>query len=93
VALSLPGTLTLAQAGETLPQLHEAVSSAPAEPFCIDAGGLKDFDSAALALLLQAKRLTVGRGLRLELRNVPEALLQLAALYGVAEVLGLQSPA
>jgi phospholipid transport system transporter-binding protein len=59
------------------------------EPLVVDASALVDFDSAALAVLLQARRQAdaVGRGF--QVHGAPPKLVQLAQLYGVAGLLGL----
>jgi phospholipid transport system transporter-binding protein len=88
--LSLPSTLTIEQAPEALQQLQASMAQAADRALCVDASALVAFDSAALALLLQARRLTQARGWALELRDVPAPLKQLAELYGVAQLLGLQ---
>jgi phospholipid transport system transporter-binding protein len=82
--MKLPPTLTLADAaalGAALP----ADGSASA----IDASALREFDTAALALLLQAKRLAQAAGRGFEVSGAPPKLQQLAQLYGVYELLGL----
>jgi len=82
--MKLPATLTLDQAaalGAALP----ADGSAGA----IDASALREFDTSALALLLQAKRLAQAAGRGFEVNGAPPKLQQLAQLYGVHELLGL----
>lgn len=82
--MQLPPTLTLDQAAaawRALPADGSAV--------LIDATALREFDSAALALLLQAARLARAAGRGLEVRGAPLKLRQLARLYGVDELLGL----
>jgi hypothetical protein len=48
---------------------------------------LADFDTSAIAVLLEARRAAVGRGLPFRLQAPPPKLLQLAELYGVRELL------
>jgi phospholipid transport system transporter-binding protein len=82
--MKLPATLTLDQVaalGAALP----ADGSAGA----IDASALREFDTSALALLLQAKRLAQAAGRGFEVNGAPPKLQQLAQLYGVHELLGL----
>ena len=55
----------------------------------IDATQLREFDSSALALLLQAARLAHRGGPGFEVRGAPAKLRQLASLYGVDHLLGL----
>lgn len=58
-------------------------------PLVVDASPLVDFDSAALAVLLQLRRQADAAGRGFELRGAPPKLVQLAQLYGVAGLLGL----
>jgi phospholipid transport system transporter-binding protein len=58
-------------------------------PLVVDASPLVDFDSAALAVLLQLRRQADAAGRGFELRDAPSKLVQLAQLYGVAALLGL----
>ena len=82
--MKLPAKLTLDQAaalGAALP--------ADGSAWAIDASALREFDTSALALLLQAKRLAQAAGRGFEVSGAPPKLQQLAQLYGVAELLGL----
>ncbi len=80
----LPATLTFDQAAAAL-----AALPADGSACAIDAGALREFDSSALALLLQARRLAQAAGHGFEVRAAPPKLRQLAQLYGVHELLGL----
>jgi phospholipid transport system transporter-binding protein len=91
--MRLPETLTLAEAGAALPALQAALAAAPGGALVIDASPLRVFDSAALALLLQARRAAQSMGLAFEVQAAPPKLTQLAQLYGVAELLRLQPAA
>jgi phospholipid transport system transporter-binding protein len=62
-------------------------------PLVVDAAALAEFDSAALAVLLQARRQADAAGRGFELRGAPPKLVQLAQLYGVAGLLGLPDAA
>ena len=54
----------------------------------VDAGALAQFDSSALAVLLECRREAAGAGPRLSRSSgLPPRLRELAALYGVAELL------
>jgi phospholipid transport system transporter-binding protein len=89
--MKLPPTLTLETASATLDTLRaDAAGSQGA--LAIDASALTAFDSAALALLLQARRLAQASGRTFEVHDAPSKLTQLAQLYGVAELLGLAQP-
>jgi phospholipid transport system transporter-binding protein len=84
----LPRELTLDVAAAALDRLH-ADAARSQGVLAIDASALTAFDTAALALLLQAKRLAQSAGRAFEVRGVPPKLAQLAQLYGVEELLGL----
>jgi len=60
-----------------------------AGPLVVDASPLQDFDSAALAVLLQLRRQADAAGRGFELQGAPPKLVQLAQLYGVAGLLGM----
>ena len=53
----------------------------------LDTSALQHFDSSALAALLAVSRLLQVRGGRLQVRQMPLRLRELAALYGVSELL------
>jgi phospholipid transport system transporter-binding protein len=86
--MKLPQTLTLDGAAAALDTLRaDAVRGEGT--LAIDASALTAFDTAALALLLQARRLAQAGGRAFEVQGAPPKLTQLAQLYGVAELLGL----
>ena len=53
----------------------------------IDFSGVTGVDSSAVALLLDWRRRAVERRLELEFTHLPETLLALAELYGVADLI------
>lgn len=63
------------------------ISNAAGTALQLNAGELKEFDSAALTLLLGASRLCHQQGLTLQIHNAPPKLQELARVYGVAELL------
>lgn len=87
--MQLPQSLTLESAAAALGVLSVQPSGASGEPFTIDASALRVFDSAALAVLLHARRLAQSRGQAMRVHGASPKLTQLAQLYGVAELLGL----
>ena len=90
--MKLPGTLTLPSARQTTEALAQALAALPAGgTFSIDASGLADLDTSALAVLLQARRAAQARGLRWQLEGAPPKLRQLAGLYGVEALLWSQA--
>jgi phospholipid transport system transporter-binding protein len=87
--MQLPRHLTIDGAATALAALHDAAAAAGSGALQIDASTLEVFDSAALALLLQARRMAQAKGQPLQVRGAPPKLMQLAQLYGVAELLDL----
>jgi phospholipid transport system transporter-binding protein len=81
--LKLPASATLADACTLLGQLDPA----PGE---IDASALKQFDTSAIALLLEARRRAQARGAAFVVRGATPELVELARLYGVDELLSLE---
>ena len=85
--LLLPATITSADAQDALRMLGQALKREPAAGAVIDASALRQFDSDALALLLECQRLAQASGRAFAVRGVPPKLSQLARLYGVEELL------
>ena len=56
-------------------------------PFVVDASALEQFDSSALAVLLDCHRQAVAAGRTLAVIGMPGRLIQLATLYGVAPLI------
>ena len=85
--LVLPEELTHAQAGACCRMLVQGLRS-QAEPAVVaDAGALSRFDSSALAVLLECRREALVVGKTFSVSRMPPRLRELAALYGVAELL------
>ena len=82
-ALRVDGRVTL----DTVPALIDEGTSKLAGARRIDLGGVTDVDSAAVALALEWQRQAAGENLAFE--NVPEAMRNLARLYGVSDLLGI----
>ena len=87
--LTLPAALTLRDARSALATLGPAIAAAGDSTIVIDASALAQIDSASLAVLLQCRRLAEGRQRGFEVRHAPTKLVDLAKLYGVAELLGM----
>jgi len=81
--LLLPETVTLAEARDTLRMLAHAVPQLPGDDLVLDAGGLRRFDTSAIALLLECRRIARADGRDFAVRNAPPKLVALATLYGV----------
>lgn len=88
-AVALPERLTMGEARATLARVQQALQAAQAP--VIDASALHELDTAAVALLLDCQRQAQARGLRLQVVGAPPKLAQLARLYGVDGLLGLQA--
>ena len=84
--LKLPAVLTHAIASKFFSTLNGEVLSAP-KAVVVDAGGLQQFDSSALAILLACRRQALAAGKTFAVLGAPERLLQLADVYGVAELI------
>jgi phospholipid transport system transporter-binding protein len=54
----------------------------------IDANALSSFDTSAIAVLLEARRLARAAGRALRVQGAPAAMVELAGLYGVDGLLG-----
>lgn len=90
--MQLPANVTFAKAGAALAQLQAAVAQAGAGvPIQVDASAMTEFDTSAIAVLLEGQRIARKRGIGFEVTAPPAKLRQLAALYGVESLLGLQA--
>jgi len=77
---------------ETIPGVLAATAQFAArtdlpESIRIDFAKVTAVDSAAVALLLEWRRMASARGKKLSFENLPTNLLALAQLYGVAELI------
>ena len=84
--LKLPATLTHAVASGFFHTLAKEVPSLPKE-VVVDAGALQQFDSSALALLLECRRQALAAGKLFAVQGAPDRLLQLAEVYGVSALI------
>jgi len=87
----LPERLTHEQADAYVLRCQAAIEGGsatdPGAAWPLDAAALQHFDSSALAALLAVSRLLQARGGRLQVQQMPLRLRELAALYGVSELL------
>jgi phospholipid transport system transporter-binding protein len=81
--LLLPATITAREARDTQRLLAQALQKEPQTGVVVDAGNLRQFDSSALAVLLECQRLAQAFGKSFAVRNAPPKLAALAKLYGV----------
>ncbi len=79
-----PGQLTMTDAGVALRAGRDAIIAGETE---IDLGALQRFDSAALAVLLDWRRLAAEQGRPLRILHLPEGLASIARVVGVAHLL------
>ena len=82
--LYLSGPVTLANVAVLLEQAHAALAGGVR---AVDLGEVTELDSSLLALLLSWLREAKGRGSALSFTRLPQDLVTLAQLYGVAQLL------
>lgn len=85
--LVLPAVLTHDQAAACCRMLVQALRSNTGSVALADASALAHFDSSALAVLLECRREALALGKTFSVSHLPARLRELAALYGVAELL------
>ena len=78
----LAGDLTLGNASDWLAEGEAALKQGVV---IFDLSGVGPLDSSALSLLLSLRRRAQAAGSRIEFRQLPESLVSLAKLYGVAD--------
>ena len=91
--LLLPATLTAQEAADTQRLLTQSLKGEPGDVVVVDAANLVQFDSSALAVLLECQRAAQAWGKRFAVRQAPPKLLALAKLYGVDVLLMREPPA
>ncbi len=87
-ALQLPADATLEHAAELAATLPAALAQGEGV-FSVDASALQAYDTSTIALLLQARRAAQAAGREFTVTGAPAQLAQLAALYGIEELLSL----
>ena len=93
-ALPLPARLTMREARAASAALGAGVAAtARGARLVVEASALRELDTAALAVLLQARREAQARGVELVVEGAPSQLRRIAALYSVEALLGLAQPA
>ena len=85
--LVLPAQMMHAQAVACSRMLAQGMRSQPDAAIVADAGGLEQFDSSALAVLLECRREALALGKTFSVSRMPVRLRELATLYGVAQLL------
>jgi phospholipid transport system transporter-binding protein len=84
--LSLPVELTHDQAKTCLAQLVAGLDTEGASVI-VDAKALERFDSSALAILLELRRICLRAGKSMRVQGSPKHLTDLATLYGIEGLL------
>jgi phospholipid transport system transporter-binding protein len=90
--LVLPEVLTLREATTTLQMLEQAMRADDAATLTVDASALRTFDSAAVAVLLECRRLARAWNKGFEVRSAPAKLSDLVHMYGVESLLAFAAP-
>ena len=81
--LLLPASITARDATDARRLLTQSLKGEPGDVVVVDAANLVQFDSSALAVLLECQRAAQAWGKRFGVRQAPPKLLALAKLYGV----------
>ena len=87
--LLLPPMITHAEVPHVLSLFRETLDQAAAQGdtqaamLTVDGSDLKQFDSSALAVLLECQRMARSRGRAFSVQGLPAKLTELARLYGV----------
>jgi len=84
MTMQLPASATLAESHALLAQLGDGVDA-------VDAAALKNFDTSAIAFLLEAQRRAKASGKSFVVRNPPPKLVELAKLYGVDGLMSFEA--
>jgi phospholipid transport system transporter-binding protein len=85
--LVLPATVTHEQAEACSRMLAQSVRTGSDRQVVADASALAHFDSSAVAVLLECRREALAGGKGFAVKGLPTRLRDLAALYGVADLL------
>ena len=86
-AVALPAQVTMESASAALRTVEAALAEADGT-LRVNASAVTELDTAAIALLLHARRLAQQRGLGFELQGAPDKMAALSRLYGVDSLLG-----
>jgi phospholipid transport system transporter-binding protein len=88
--VALPAKLNIPEASAVLVALAPAAGQGDGA-LAVDASALDDFDSSAIATLLELRRRAQAQGRAFSVSGAPKAMIELATLYGVADLLGFTS--
>lgn len=87
----LPASLTLKDAQAVLESLRQSFAADSGDTWRIDAAAVSQVDTSALAVLLECARIAAAARRKLEIVNAPARMSDLAHLYGVDGLLGVES--
>ncbi len=85
--LVLPPRLTHDEAPACVHMLRQGLAGQAESATVVDASALTQFDSSALAVLLECRRESSALGRGFAVKGLPARLRELASLYGVAGLL------
>ena len=88
---ALPASLTLKDAQAVLESLRQSFAADGGDVWRIDAAPVTQLDTSALAVLLECSRIAAAGKRKIAIVNPPARMTDLAHLYGVDEILGVQS--
>lgn len=90
--LQLPVEITHRQAQAVLQQLTQALAAQTTPQACVvDAAALVQFDSSAIAVLLELKRVAHQQQRDWQVLHPTQSLITLTSLYGIQQLLELQA--
>ncbi|HYP71380.1 MAG TPA: STAS domain-containing protein [Variovorax sp.] len=85
--LVLPPKLTHEEAPACIRMLQQGLAAHNVSSTVVDASALVQFDSSALAVLLECRREATALGRGFSVKGLPARLRELGSLYGVAALL------
>ena len=85
--LVLPPKLTHEEAPACIRMLQQGLAAHNVSSTVVDASALAQFDSSALAVLLECRREAIALGRGFSVKGLPARLRELGSLYGVAALL------
>ena len=85
--LVLPARLTHDEAPACMRMLQEGLAGNSGSSTVVDASALEQFDSSAIAVLLECRREATALGRGFAVKGLPARLRELGSLYGVAALL------
>jgi len=87
----LPASLTLKDAKAVLESLRQSLAADGDSVWRIDAARVTQLDTSALAVLLECSRMAAAGKRKLQIVNAPARMSDLAHLYGVDGLLGVEA--